>query len=65
MGWFILAIVNNAAMNVGVHLSFKIHGFFLRYILKNGSTTSLFVNRHPKYKQIGFNNQKIQNGWMD
>ena len=39
-GWLILAIVNNAAMNVGVHLTFKIIGVFFRYILRNRNTAS-------------------------
>ena len=37
-GWFrILAIVNNAVMNIGVHVSFRISVFvFFRYIPRSG-----------------------------
>ena len=34
--FYVLAIVNSAAMNTGSHVSFKIRVFFFRFIPKSG-----------------------------
>ena len=48
----ILAIINNAAMYIGVHVSFQISGFFFRYIPRSriaGSYGSSQFFEEPPY----------------
>ena len=48
-------IANNAAMNIGVHVSFQIRGFFSGYMSRNGiarsygSSVFSFFEKSPYY----------------
>ena len=60
--FYILAIVNNAAVNIGVHISFGINVFiFLRSIPRNGISESygtyqfFLKNYHPFFHSGGVN----------
>ena len=60
LGYFhVLAIVNSAAVNTGVHVSFSIYSF-LRYMASSGTTLRMGEKNSKQNNCLGINLQNIQ-----